>query len=71
MTAQPIKAVAPPHASCRLAHHNVGHRVVWTRGLTTLRGTVMGHRGDQRFITIQLPDGTAVAMPCGAVAADR
>lgn len=61
----------PPPAPCRLAHHNVGHRVVWTRGLTTLRGTVMGHRGDQRFITIQLPDGTAVAMPCGAVAADR
>lgn len=66
-----IEKPSPPPAPCALSHHSIGARVCWTHGLQRLTGVVMGHRGHQRWITIQLPDGQAVGMPCGGVAADR
>ena len=60
---------APPHPACCLRHHNIGMRVCWRQGFQFKRGTVMGHKGDQRFISIQLDDGSVQAMPCGGVAA--
>lgn len=59
---------SPPIAPCRLGHHNIGHEVCWTEGFQRLRGVVMGHKGDQRFITIQVSDGQVRVMPCGGVA---
>lgn len=60
---------APPHSPCCLRHHNIGMRVCWRQGFQFKRGTVMGHRGDQRFISIKLDDGSVQSMPCGGVAA--
>lgn len=64
-----IEKPSSPPSPCRLAHHNVGHSVVWTEGLDRRTGIVLGHRAAQRWITIRRPDGSAVSMPCGGVAA--
>lgn len=67
----PTRTPAAPPAPCSLGHHSIGARVCWTHGLRLLTGVVLGHKAHQRWITVQLSDGTAKGMPCGGVAPDR